>query len=73
MRTISKLFGQSPIVPLQAHMAKVAQCVEKITQMFDALRQGDQALIEKLAEETSALEYEADWLRIGTAIFGPRT
>jgi uncharacterized protein len=63
MRTISKLFGQSPIVPLQAHMDKVAQCVEKVKQMFEALRQGDQAAIEKLAEETSALEYEADQIK----------
>ncbi len=63
MRTIAKLFGQSPIVPLQAHMEKVAQCVEKVTQMFDALRKGDHAAIEKLAEETSALEYEADQIK----------
>ncbi len=63
MRTIAKLFGQSPIVPLQAHMDKVTQCVEKVKQMFEALRQGDHALIEKLAEETSALEYEADQIK----------
>ncbi len=63
MRTISKLFGQSPIVPLQAHMDKVTQCVEKVKQMFEALRQGDQAAVEKLAEETSALEYEADQIK----------
>ena len=63
MRTIAKLFGQSPIVPLQAHMEKVAQCVEKVTQMFAALRKGDQAAIETLATETSKLEYEADQIK----------
>lgn len=63
MRTIAKLFGQSPIVPLQAHMEKVAQCVEKVTQMFAALRKGDQAAIETLAAETSKLEYEADQIK----------
>ncbi len=63
MRTIAKLFGQSPIVPLQAHMDKVAQCVDKVKQMFEALRQGDHAAIEKMAEETSALEYEADQIK----------
>lgn len=63
MRTIANLFGQSPIVPLQAHMEKVAQCVEKVKQMFDTLRRGDQAAIEKLAEETSNLEYEADQIK----------
>jgi uncharacterized protein len=63
MRTIAKLFGQSPIVPLQAHMDKVTQCVEKVKQMFEALSQGDQVAIEKLAEQTSALEYEADQIK----------
>ncbi len=63
MRTIASLFGQSPIVPLQAHMQKVTQCVEKVKQMFEALRKGDQAAIEKLAEETSALELEADEIK----------
>jgi len=63
MRTIAKLFGQSPIVPLQAHMQKVTECVEKVKQMFEALRKGDQSAIEKLAEETSALELEADQIK----------
>jgi len=63
MRTIASLFGQSPIVPLQAHMEKVTQCVEKVKKMFEALRKGDQAAIEKLAEETSALEFEADQIK----------
>lgn len=63
MRTIASLFGQSPIVPLQAHMQKVTQCVEKIKQMFEALHKGDQPAIEKLAEETSALELEADQIK----------
>ncbi len=63
MRTIAKLFGQSPIVPLQAHMEQVAQCVDKIKQMFDALQQGDHAAIETLAKETSKLEYEADQIK----------
>jgi uncharacterized protein len=63
MRTIAKLFGQSPIVPLQAHMDKVAQCVQKVVQMFEALRRGDQAEIETLAVETSQMEFEADQIK----------
>lgn len=63
MRTIAKLFGQSPIVPLQAHMQKVAQCIEKVKQMFQVLKQGDHAAIETLAEETSKLEFEADQIK----------
>jgi len=63
MRTIANLFGQSPIVPLQAHMAKVAQCVEMVPKMFDTVKRGDQAEIEKMAEQTSALEFEADQIK----------
>jgi len=63
MRTIAKLFGQSPIVPLQAHMDKVALCVEKVKQMFDALHKGDQATIETLAVETSQTELECDQIK----------
>jgi predicted phosphate transport protein (TIGR00153 family) len=44
-------------------MEKVAQCVEKVTQMFTALRKGDHAAIETLAAETSKLEYEADQIK----------
>ena len=29
MRTIAKLFGRSPFVPLQTHLERVADCVEK--------------------------------------------
>ncbi len=63
MRTIAKLFGQSPIVPLQAHMEVVTNCVEKVKQLFEALYRTDQDAIEKLAIETSKLELEADQLK----------
>lgn len=61
--TIAKLFGQSPFVPLKAHMDKVARCVEKVPNMFDALVRGDHASVEKLAGEISTLEHEADQVK----------
>ena len=63
MRTIANLFGQSPIVPLQAHMEKVAACVEKVSQMFKAMAEGNQSEIEALASKTSELEFEADQIK----------
>ncbi|MFQ5753846.1 MAG: TIGR00153 family protein [bacterium] len=60
MRTIAKLFGRSPFAPLQAHMGKVADCVNIMGLFFEALQKGDQNVIEKLAEEVSELEHAAD-------------
>lgn len=63
MRTIAKLFGQSPFVPLKAHMDKVARCVDKVPAMFDAMIRGDHASVENLANEISTLEHEADQVK----------
>jgi predicted phosphate transport protein (TIGR00153 family) len=41
-------------------MNKVADCVQKVTEIFDALHRGDQATVEKLVAETSELEHAAD-------------
>lgn len=60
MLTIAKLFGKSPFAPLQTHMKKVAECVEKLTDIFDVLQNGDMEKIEKLAIELSHLEHQAD-------------
>lgn len=60
MRSIAKLFGRSPFVPLQLHMEKVAACVGKISPIVDAFLRGDTQRVEALAEEISALEHAAD-------------
>ncbi len=41
-------------------MNKVAECVERVSKYFDAVEKGDQAEIEKLANEVSELEHAAD-------------
>jgi len=63
MRTIAKLFGNSPFVPLQAHMEKVAACVAKVPELFAAMKAGDHASVERLAAEASNLEHEADQVK----------
>ena len=60
MRTIAKLFGRSPFVPLQSHMNKVCACVDKIVEVFEALARGDYEQIDALAKVISQLEHEAD-------------
>ncbi|MFQ5708089.1 MAG: TIGR00153 family protein [bacterium] len=60
MRTIAKLFGHSPFAPLQMHMNKVTDCVEKVSEIFSALDKGEQENIEALARELSTLEHTAD-------------
>ncbi|MBJ7448883.1 MAG: TIGR00153 family protein [Parachlamydiales bacterium] len=60
MRTLVKLFGKSPFTPLQNHMERVTQCVAKINEIFEAVLENDQARIEKLSEEISDLEHQAD-------------
>jgi uncharacterized protein len=63
MRTIAKLFGRSPFVPLQMHMEKVAECIERIPEIMDAYRRQDKDEVASLAEKLSRLEHEADLIK----------
>lgn len=60
MRSFLNLFGRSPFNPLQAHMEKVANCVQLLPELFDALKNQDKTLVDKLALEISTKEHEAD-------------
>jgi len=60
MITIAKLFGKSPFAPLQGHMKKVSACVKKLTEVFEALKAGNQDSVHALVKELSKLEHEAN-------------
>lgn len=60
MITIARLFGKSPFAPLQTHMKRVNNCIEKLNAIFDILPKMDLEKIEKLAKDLSKLEHEAD-------------
>lgn len=60
MMTIARLFGKSPFAPLQSHMNKVASCMEKLTKIFEVLPSEDREKIDRLSQELSQLEHEAD-------------
>lgn len=63
MLSILNLFGRSPFAPLQAHMEDVASCVRKLLLLCNALEEGNQVLIEQVAEEISSLEHKADLVK----------
>lgn len=63
MSTISKLFGRSPFGPIQQHMERVSSCVAKMGESLDAFDQGQWSEIERLADEVSHLEHQADQIK----------
>ena len=60
MRTIYKLFGKSPFISLQYHMSKVAECVNKVEEIFKALSDGNYDSVKSISKEISKLEHAAD-------------
>eukprot|EP00752_Nemacystus_decipiens_P013505 g11963.t1 len=63
MRSIAKLFGRSPFVPIQHHMDRVGRCVSKGQALLDAYLVGDQETVEQLAREIDLIEGEADEIK----------
>lgn len=64
MRTISKLFGRSPFARVVEHGEKVAECVNRLADLFEELfgdRDADR--IAELVKEVADLETEADVIR----------
>lgn len=60
MRAIAGLFGKSPFSPLQKHMSNVADCVNKVPEIFEAVKKKKWEQVEILVAETSKLEHVAD-------------
>ena len=63
MRSIAKVFGRSPFVPLQIHMEKVAECVKQLPDAIAAYRREDRETVEELQKNISRLEHEADAIK----------
>lgn len=74
---LSKIFGKSPVKPLQEHMAKVLTCVNELEPFTQALLSEDDAGLEKHYKKIVAIENEADKLkkelrlRLPTSLFMP--
>lgn len=59
----ANIFGTSPIRPLQAHMAKVHECVELLHPFILAAINEDWNEVKVLRKEISSLEREADRMK----------
>lgn len=60
MLNILNLFGRSPFALLQSHMEKVSICVHLLVNLFQALQKSDRLELEKIANEISEKEHQAD-------------
>lgn len=60
---MSRLFGTSPVHPLQMHMDKVFSCVSHLVPLFEAVVKEDWEGVQKARREISRLEHEADDLK----------
>ncbi len=60
---ISKIFGSSPVKPLQAHMAKADECAGRLPEFFEAVFVGDWQIAKAVREAISGLEHDADDLK----------
>ncbi|CUI17903.1 putative phosphate transport regulator [Candidatus Protochlamydia naegleriophila] len=63
MLTILSLFGRSPFAPLQSHMESVGRCVHFLPALCEAIERQDQAQIERIYDEISAIEHQADVIK----------
>lgn len=63
MNPILDLFASSPMKPMQTHMLKVQECVEKLPEFFDAVYAKDWKMVDALQKSIRGLENEADELK----------
>ena len=63
MSTIGKLFGRSPFSQIQQHMDQVNKCIDKMSEVITAAKEGKFEVIEELTYEVSKLEHQADQIK----------
>jgi len=59
----SNLFGQSPIRPIQTHMARVHECAQQLIPFIEASLQDDWATAKQIRSTISKLEAKADKIK----------
>lgn len=60
---IARLFGTSPVRPLQKHMASVQECIVELIPFIEAVLKQDWKEAAKLQKHITKLEHEADKLK----------
>jgi hypothetical protein len=71
--TFSKLFGQSPFLPLQSHMRVVLECAREVQPLIEALTRGDEATVIKAKDRIFEREAEADRIKNELRLQLPRS
>lgn len=61
---VARIFGRSPFGPMQDHIDVCCRCAEMVLPLLDAVAVADFAEVERLQEEITALENEADEMKI---------
>ncbi|MCK4609356.1 MAG: TIGR00153 family protein [Gammaproteobacteria bacterium] len=61
--SIFKLFGRSPISPLEKHMDKANECAKKLLVFFDAVLAGNWEKSEEYQQQIARLEQDADTMK----------
>ena len=56
----SKIYGDSPVTPLQNHINKVVDCVETLSDYFEAVFEADWERAKEVHAGLARLEHEAD-------------
>ena len=59
----TKIFGNSPITPLQKHIGKVIECVERLLPYFESVIEENWQQAEQLQTELAQLENDADEIK----------
>ena len=59
----SRIFGNSPVSPLQKHIEKVVLCVEELIPYFDAVIKNDWGKAKKIQNNLVNLENDADEIK----------
>jgi len=65
MTRIGGLFGRSPFGPIHEMMLKVAECVEKLSDLVTTFREGKRRRVESVARAMDRLESQADAIKQG--------
>ena len=68
----SKIFGSSPVSPLQEHMALVTDCALELILYFEAVIAADYDSAKKIYKKIATLENEADQLKQQIRIHLPK-
>ena len=70
---LSSVFGQSPIGPIQRHIAKAHECALELEPFFEATFAGDWEAAEKLQQDIVRLENDADKIKKNVRLSLPKS